>query len=993
MTSKPLLTKDIIDRIRETIGLNFDARNYFFSKADERWLLLLWKNGLMDEIKKKSEDPTKYFYRMPELDYLARVAEKTPKEVVDIMLEVPINTRTFNPETVDRFLWICSKLPADQLARMVPKIRDENWVKLMGGFSHWGFEYEKTLNILASATDSKNLIILAEAVLTIKTKEEIKKDSNGFGVDNPFYFKELSYTKIFEYLSGVDVAYQEDAFMVIIKTLSDYIQLGDENEEKERIFKIDETLSLYDVDFFTIELGSGSRHSVRDDVRELAATAKTIIRNLIGKKCSDESLVRYIYEKYIKHLPDSRSAWRFKLYVISLCPTVFKTEIKEQIFKLFDYKQPGDILSGAEYERLIQIGLPTIDEPDQRSYISKAITFFKEHSLKESGRDIISCAIPLLTKKEIKDAEDAFGQLTNNYVPQPSIVGSSIGGMVVPRSPGSEDDWAKPVPEIIQRLKTDWSPTSLSEKPQRHEDFLHPIDAEGLRERLKLEMATRPSDFFDVARLFFDRETLDSHYTYSFLRNLYDLIRENKIPKGINFSEVLNLVNGIIESASEKNFEPRPEERKGWHWIAYWDSVNTAIGDLVQEMLKDNNGKLIIDFPSNRDFFFNTIKYLFGVNDPQPKDEKLETAKHKTKTPPENEFTVSDPYTTAINSVRGRAFEALLMFVHLDGKEFPKEAIIKLKPDVKELYEQVLKNEQTRAIMFMFGRFVADFYFRDIKWMRSLFAQIFPTDETKKHLYLAGLEGYLSTGIYEELFFDPFIQNLYERGLELTGDEDSKRRYFKEPDEGIPTHFALAFMHYEPFGFDHLLFKKFWSTDSANHSEFVSFIGRMFISGSNARADRILETEPMSKQRLKDLWDWLLVNYEDPKIFSEFGFWISLEKNIFDPTWLAEHVRKTLEKTKGDLDWNHGLTQSIIGLANASPTDILTTAELYFLENGVRSGAQKRMPLRVDHEWFEALKIIYANPKTKSGVYSLIDNLIREGGSAFWNLKAIINTK
>ena len=144
------LSKSAIEKIREKIGLNFDARNYFFTKADERWLLTFWESGLLDEIKKKSLDPTRYSYRMPELDYLARVAEKVPKDVVDVMLQIPISPETFNPEVADRFLWIASKLPADQLARVVSKIRDEKWTQLMAAFNHWAFEYEKIFNTLAS---------------------------------------------------------------------------------------------------------------------------------------------------------------------------------------------------------------------------------------------------------------------------------------------------------------------------------------------------------------------------------------------------------------------------------------------------------------------------------------------------------------------------------------------------------------------------------------------------------------------------------------------------------------------------------------------------------------------------------------------------------------------------------------------------------------------------------------------------------------------------
>src|SRR3989344_1028164 len=124
---------------------NQDAHQVFFVKADERWLDWLWKNGFLDVIKQKAEDPTRHGYRTPEINYLVRVAEKAPRKVVDIMLEVPISAENFNPEVIDRFMRICSALPAKELKRIVNKIRNDGWVPLMGAFNDWGFEYEKML--------------------------------------------------------------------------------------------------------------------------------------------------------------------------------------------------------------------------------------------------------------------------------------------------------------------------------------------------------------------------------------------------------------------------------------------------------------------------------------------------------------------------------------------------------------------------------------------------------------------------------------------------------------------------------------------------------------------------------------------------------------------------------------------------------------------------------------------------------------------------------
>ena len=238
-------------KIQELIGVNPDARQYFFYKADERWLDWLWDNGFLDTIKEKAEDSTRYGYQMPELNYLVRIAGRKPKQVVDIILTVPISKENFNPEVIDQFSRICSALPAEQLARIVSKIRDDRWGRLMSSFDRWGFEYEKMFEILAVAKDYKSILILAEAVLSVRTKEEIKETSRGFSSDNPFYFNNLSYTKVFENLIAIDDENAEQALELATKVMEKIMLLGDKAESNE-VFPVREIFYLSDVDFFSL---------------------------------------------------------------------------------------------------------------------------------------------------------------------------------------------------------------------------------------------------------------------------------------------------------------------------------------------------------------------------------------------------------------------------------------------------------------------------------------------------------------------------------------------------------------------------------------------------------------------------------------------------------------------------------------------------------------------------------------------------------------------
>jgi hypothetical protein len=568
------------------------------------------------------------------------------------------------------------------------------------------------------------------------------------------------------------------------------------------------------------------------------------------------------------------------------------------------------------------------------------------------------------------------------------------GGTVRPRGPITAEEFGKlPITDLAAKLRNEWTPKKLYDQ-NTSDDFLNPLNAEGVGEMLRADILKRFQDYVTDAPLFFERNILDQHYTYSFLRGVQEAIRGNKVStSGIVWDNLVALCDTIVSSGEKEQYNSQKRERESFDvWLSSWTGVLSALTDVLQELLSDDSGKPRIDFPKYRDQLFTIIRYLLSYSDPVPEDERLETAKMTTTAGGSTEKYVTDPYSMAINTVRGRAFQAFVQFVYQDGKKFSKDVKSKLSPDVKKLYEIVLAKENTRALMFMFGHYIPSFHARDREWILALLPQIFSETPEKRHLYTAAWEGYLSASLFRELFAEPKIQKLYEAGITLSDATELKQKHFRDPDESIATHLALAFMHYKDFGFEHPLFKAFWSKgDREQHSAFVSFLGRRYVVGENAEANTLLAENAWSKERLMLFWDWMLANYKAPEPFLEFGFWVNTErKQLFDMTWLAERVRKTLEKTRGNIDWDYGYMRSVVALAKSAPKETLTALELYLLVGGVRGTSERRQPFHVDAECFEAFEILYANPETKDGVYKLIDDLIREGGSAFWKLKEVL---
>ncbi len=998
-----LIQKDSVhaksEEVRTLISINRDAYHYFFAKADEQWLDWLWNNGFLGVVKKKAEDPTRYGYRTPEINYLVKVSEKEPAKVVDIMLEVPISEQNFNPEVVDRFLRICSTLSAKELKRMVKKIRDDKWVLLMGVFNDRGFEYEKMLQTLTEANDFNSVLTIAEAILSVKTKKEVEQTSRGSLSDNPFFFKGLSYTKIFEYLLKIDEKNIENALALVIDTMKKVVLFG-EKEGKDEVFKVYDSFFLLDVDFFTLELGEKNL-SHRDDIKNLAAIIKHYAIRTIGKQCDDAQIVIRLYDKYFDSLPNSRSMWRLRLFVLSLCPEVFKDHLKKAFFRLFDVERYyNELISGTEYLKALRAGFPVLSKTDKREYIRRVMEYFikKDQERKNEKEDwhmgygsrILSTIIDQLTKEEKQKAKDAGFTLDLNYEPEPSIkVGGSVS-RIRPRGPVTQEEFGNlAITDIAKKLRVEWAPEKLR-KENTSEDFHNPLNAEGVGELLRVDIAKRLQNYINNANLFFERSVLDQHYTYSFLRGIQETLRGNKTDtSGISWDNLITLCITIKESGKAKPFDSEKRERNTFDtWLSSWTGVHSVIIDVIKELFNEERSKIIIDFPKHRDNLFSIISYLLTYLDPEPKDEKIESAKMKTKSPGSDEYLVSDPYSIAINTVRGQAFQVFVFFIYQDGKKFSKEESSKISSDVKKLYEKILKNEETRALMFMFGHYLPSFYFRDKKWIEGLLSQIFPKELEKKDLYTAAWEGYISTNIYKEVFFNPDIQDLYKRALALTEVDYPKQKHFKDPDEGIASHFALAFIHFAEFGFKNDLFKEFWKVQNLKrHKEFISFIGRHSIS--REAAVEWIRHNKIDIEKLKKFWDWV-PEHCDAEALSGFGFWVNTERGALDIKWLAQRVRKTLEKTKGHMEWDYGLMRSLVVFAKEAPEDTLEILRAYLLEEVAKYEPTRTWP-HIDNEILDTFKELYKNEGTKDGVRTLINDLLPYRNGLFWGLKSILS--
>ena len=165
--------------------------------------------------------------------------------------------------------------------------------------------------------------------------------------------------------------------------------------------------------------------------------------------------------------------------------------------------------------------------------------------------------------------------------------------------------------------------------------------------------------------------------------------------------------------------------------------------------------------------------------------------------------------------------------------------------------------------------------------------------------------------LYGDLFRE--LQVYYDRAVDTDPAEYTERKYVKELDEALAIHLALAFAHFEDFGFESSLFQKFWTIpNTKRHKEFISFLGRSCISRDQA-GDEWFKENKVSKERLVAFWEWILEQGEEveAEALSGFGFWVNPNKEILDFEWLALQMAKTMKKAKGQIDWDYGLMEQL----------------------------------------------------------------------------------
>ncbi len=946
---------------------SFAARLYFFSKVDVGWLGWLWENGFLDVIKEggvsvSEEDPTP-----PELAYLWRVAPEDPGLVTDIILGIPVTRTGFTGRMLKNLVWITSRLPAAEFARIAPKVRDEGWVEIMANDGYRQLQHHEAIPALFEAGNHEGLLTFAEALLVVRPKTDMVWPP--FSSRGPLCLSDLSCGDLFRCLADIGDSHVERALSLVLRTLGRIVEHRGVRGA-DGTFGLLDNLFLPDVDFFSVRMGESRVESPDNDAHKLAAAlgrlAERHTRLALG---NPETLTKFHTENVVP-LPDSWAMWRVRLLFCGLAPDTLTTELRNALFKVFASDECLGLAMDAEYLHALGRGFRTLPDSDQREFVRRLCEFTQAGQHHALVGDVLSVISGHLTAGEL-DAASRLGIKINPDFKPESPADRMEREPRLPRYPMGRDELERfPVPKIAECLKTTWSPVGLEES---RDGTRRTPDARGVGDMLAHDIRKRPDTYSAHAALFFDRKRMDPHYTCVYLEGMRWAVEEKpELRAQMNGEGIVDCCMRMVtaDKADPLRIDRRSDRGGSASRLGSWQAVRYALAGIMREMLRWTDQPVLLDIAVHRDRIVEIVEHLLSMPDPMLRDMSDDPA-------------WEDPLSLAINSTRGTALDALMLLAHRESKSREGGGKGKIAADVRGLIETPLAKTITKAIMSMYGHHFLALRSLDESWGKGLFGAIFPEDPGKQDFFEAAWRGYLGCAPRVSIHSDPQICDLYKRGMRLSGAIDPVDKRYQDLVERLTDHLARFFVWSPEFGPGHPVMDFLWDQGTPGlRAGFVGEVGMMVFR------DDVRPDDALSRKLLR-FWDAAIREQQPDDVLKSFGHWINVSSPVIGVSDLAGLVRRTLNATGGELSVSVGLTDSIVEFAGSAPEDTLDIVCAYLSWAGEQGGTAIPF-LGAGSGWHKAIRLLSKTPGLNAEVRSLVNDLLATGNPEFECLKGMV---
>lgn len=850
------------------IPQNTVAIGYFFNKlSSPNWLEALLQARFFKYPPKPDCDDTKGligFPSWPQSRYLARIAEKAPKEVLDCILSVPI---TENMRIHRDFAEAACKMPPESAGTWAKT--ECNWIK------NQNYLYlllpEKLFELvvyLAQSGQTEISLELSNSILEVLPDPRGSEESN----KNDFWppeprsrFDIWCYKEILEKQVPSLITYAgKDALSLLCDLLEDAIQLSKRENDNDKQEDVSHG--------WKAKLECPCEREDSEDLRCLLASAVLNSADMLIETCGKD-ILRLLEGKSFKIFH------RIGMHLRLKWPSLDSEGTKRIIFDPSIFNDDH-----MHYEVSQILGKIFKDFPPnvRKQYLELVANGVQPESwLEFKDREERDCYIRSRQYKKLwpvqkfldtewqnyfENLKNEFQELKDPDLPDSHISVKIIDGSSTPKDIKNLSSMC--LTELIIFLKT-WQP------PQ---DYFGPSPA-GLGNELKTLVASMPKIYAESAKEF---KGLDPTYVRSVIAGLNRAIEINAV---FSWEPVLDLCIWVLTQPRELHLNKNINSDHDWVW------TRREIADLLSSGFKLRSSEIPFEF---RKIAWEILEQLARDSDPTPEHEARYGGSNM------------DSVTLSINTVRGKSLHAVLNYAHWVHRHIKESCNdpsfiphgFNEMPEVREILDQHLnpKNDPSLAIRSVYGRRLHSLISLDAEWTTHNLPNIFPKDVTLKAMRDIAWESYLSTNFSSgNLNLFDILINEYMSAIQLIGTTDKNRKHIINPDERLVEHLMVLYCNsqLDLCNSNNLISYFYEAAPDVLCGYAIEFLGReLFDKESRISDDVIIRLQNLWMIRTSKLKDSMSRD-KRPTEPVTFGWWFISGR--FDQIWTLEHLKKAIE--------------------------------------------------------------------------------------------------